>query len=596
MRNNGNKSKFKSNSNAPRQGKRSGAKRTKNQNYQDEAMINEKRKGFREAGNDASRVLKNNGKGCVPVEIGVAQNNDPSWYVPTGQMVKDVAAIPQTLQSGYPIDLIKVTDLYGAFVHNYQQNGCGTSEFVHASTVVPGVCAIELAPSLGSPEDVNAPINVAAKVLYTSLQTKSARNPQYGMNDVALYLTAMADIYSMYNWLVRLYGVALNFSLFDKYTPVGIFKAENVSYYQLSGNLALYRAVLNEVAYKINAMYCPKNIPFISRKVFLYESVYLDSNTNKAQYYLYTPNSFYKWYEGDTEEALTYLQTIDVRDVTDPFELINVLKGMIESILESEDVRMMSADMFNTFGAGNAIVLNQIAETFTVSPAYDAEVLMQMENAYLLGLTKYKSRIYQNEGINEDYVKESSQGSIDIGFGAKTTGTEVWTTSLDTKRTQLLNFHKTDVTPEDLLVSSRLATPSKLVWSGATDYTVNVYSDWTEVPMRAHIVTYTRSSYPKLVVDLYDESVFTNQVVRGTQKLDMMTQVGKVANLSRFDWAPRVRVLFETETSGKADVNCSGDFWDLDNYYMMSYDELVRMDRIAMLGMFRVDLPNVLPM
>lgn len=547
-------------------------------NWQDKAMVQEKMKGFKEG-----RAMN-----VHPITT-ESSDNDASWYIPFGQMAKDVASLPETISSGYPVKTsnIKKTDMTDSSADPFV-----TSDVVK-HTVVPGVLVYKLFHTVGNANDAGSPINVAANSLYQSIQTANSRTPSYEASDMMLYFVALSELLSAYMWAIRVYGAARRFSLMNRYEPEALLKAMNVDWKDINGHMAEFRTALNQIAAAMASLYLPKGIDYVNRRIFLYQSIYTDADNSKAQYYMFNPVGFYKYVEGDSSHPKTYCLFSEMP--IGPMKHIDItayLWSLLEPLRASQDIRMIAADMIKAFGLGTMYQVNPIAETYTVDPVYNAEVLSQFENAYICPAGQndlWGGSIEQVTDINTGYLSTSYTYvpyETEVPDQAWTEGSTIYN-DLINPSTYLINFHKSDVSAEEILVATRLMTVPKLALMSTSKNYFSVQTDATEIVAGAVLYAYTADHELQNVVFCSDMVKASATGFSATQ-LDLIT----MALLSRFDWNPKLRIsTMYAKRSSDGTVTqtingSSGYMFDLDNYFEISPEMMDNMNYMALLGLF----------
>lgn len=539
-----------------------------NNNLQDAAMDAEYDKGKsagkekpRQNGNSnkssrrGNRGRGNNNKLAFPVNTG-SKDNDPKWYTVNGQMSKDVLSLPMDINVGKPISV-------------------GTSGNNPLMMNTPGILTYRIAPVLPTSSDTLSPLNVAANAAYQGIQAKNSRTPSYEASDLMMYFVAISQAFSYYQHLVRIYGTMRNYSLVDRYTPEALVTTMGANFDDLNVHMADFRTGINQMAAALSSLYLPKAIDYCNRQIFLYESIYLDSNTNKAQYYMYVPEGFYKWIEGNTSDPQTTLSYMSLNTVQNrkASELLDFGFSLIAPLRESQDIRMMGADMIQAFGLANMYTVNPIAETFTITPGYNPEVLSQMENAFIMPPEASGSMasgvVRESTGIN--------QGWLTSTFTYKPVDSQITTngvTGFYTPDNYVLNFHKQDVNSDDLLVASRLMEIPQISFDVANSALSVISHNQTELIIGATMTTWLVNNGVTQLASYNFCSVM--EAVTGAV-YDYNVQ----ALLAKFDWNPKVNF-----TKPKSSPLFTDFLWDLDNFTLMPAQLLANVNEMALLGLF----------
>lgn len=597
-----------SNSRSSKRGKRSGNQKN---NYQDKAMEREYNKGKRfeqkKLGSDPTNAT-------CPVRTNSA-DNDYSWYKPNDQLLKDVATWPMTEAIGLPaVKNINVKPIPDQPLSRVRKIG----------VVSPGIAVLELVPTIGVANDNTDPVNLAANQLFSHLQSKSGRTPSYSAADVGITILGVAELYSYFVWMTRIYGCASDYNNMSRYQPEAVVTAMGVDWNDVRANLANFREYINQFAYRLMYFPIPKSIDYFKRKIFIYQSIYTDANTNKPQLYMYNPKGFLAYGEGPEGTTtglaqLTYEQLpgqYDLRLYVDdpvPTEGLMTVKqimtwgdNLYNPMRGSEDVRLIMSDILNTFGDAGTVDISPISETYVVKPVYSAEVLMQIENAFVYPPSSgYICTVTQNTEINNGCITSKPQVVSLMESGR-------WNYNKDNaymfyntqhamvERTKLLNFHKDTVTPEDIMVATRLASNFYTVEYSGSDAThsgVMIPSTCgTELclNLRVFYFRYNNDDAGNTGVQLYMSRFNSDtpgaqtriQTSTGTFVEHVWSVARCMAILSSFDWAPQIKMVDYGEPGVYTYpyISVSPPFVDLENWTTMDSDHLAKINRVAIEG------------
>lgn len=149
--------------------------------------------------------------------------------------------------------------------------------------------------------------------------------------------------------------------------------------------------------------------------------------------------------------------------------LANMCERVIDNIISSEDVGIMSGDILKAYTEAAIFKTAPIGEDFSIEPIYSEEVLSQITGCTLLGST------YTKEKLN---ISQDKQGHIFQGkFNSETNKVEfpeflIGTVSapVDTLEPNnypeydkaIVNLYKDVVTPDDTMVATRMTVTGQL--------------------------------------------------------------------------------------------------------------------------------------
>lgn len=578
-------------------------------NYQDKAEEREYNKGYR-AGKDSRfkgvKPSRNFKKGddlrSVAISTG-SSDNDPQWYTPNGQMLKDVSSVPFYIRSGYPLS----------------PNGEKLYQTVGSAgtTFVPGIMAHYIIPTFGDADDAVNPLNTAATAFFTSLRRATSGTSYYDKEDAMLYLLGVGNAYSYYSYIIRAYGTLSEFSSDNVYLPSALLHAMGIDYNDCRSNISTFRTWINSFAYELQSIPIPNVLTYITRQVFLYESVYTDANSLKSQYSLYSPVGFYVYSEGTEENPAGMLNFKPLpcfkrtgsqapvvlgpnqSGLMKVSDLISYGESLLAPIQGSQDMsQYIASDIIKAYGS-NVYSVSPIAETFRVTPVYNTEVLSQMENLYSYGLIDVNISLTQSIAVNDSRLVPNYNFYTMDSLSQSDSNVAVALYKYLDEGSIIINSHKSNVTPEDVMVMTRLsgAYPNfELITSGSgTIYTsANYKSKCTPVTMGSEIVAstaiYFYSSARGVGQKVLTGLTYGTEDISYVDKATISTELAAVVRdqlLATFDWHPPIRrwLLDSTIQSPPAQA-ISGYIYDLDNYTTLSLDLLKQINRAALLGEF----------
>jgi hypothetical protein len=304
-----------------------------------------------------------NAKDCAPTNKGA---NDPLWYSKYPELVRDAANIPFNLVTGKTIEVT------------------GKSKF-GVSYQVPGIMAIEVVPTIGTAISSTDAVNVAATSLYSFVRHANSGSPNYDAPNLMMYMLAMSQVYSYITYLERVYGCATLYSSRNRYMPEALLKANGVNFNDVNNNLANLRYGINVLINKAAAFAVPADMPLFLRHAFLFQHVYTEGSSVKDQMYMYVPAGFYKYVEMvDTAPSRLEFQRLDMTQAMTVDQLLQFGNDLLQPLLQSEDLGIMSGDILKAYGKGGCITLTPFPEVYPLVPINNPMVLEQMKNAMVI--------------------------------------------------------------------------------------------------------------------------------------------------------------------------------------------------------------------
>lgn len=339
------------------------------------------------------------------------------------------------------------------------------------------------------------------------------------------------------------------------------------------------------------------------------DGLYVDSTTEKAQTYMYTPSSFFQ-FQLDSDgagmlQATTFLpiQIGDGNGISIT-QLENYVNGMINPLLANEDFNIMSGDILKAFGPGGIVTLPVTDENYKVVPSYNQEVMSQIENATILPISVGAVTVKQTTAVGTGYLISNPSFTFSpYVMPAAATGDTSFANGYHKQvleRNHLLNFHHSNVQPEEVMVATRLTNIIKYV-SGQVIGTDTKLSQitfqvptmgseiidnammWNFVTDSANVRKLTGVSFwTTYYASVFDGSGYPTR----TRYVDAM-----VAELSAFDWHPQIMVVYPYLQGANVEFGLpSGLHGDIDYYTPITSQNLVNMSTAALLSQFTI--PN----
>lgn len=355
-------------------------------NREDDKSTKGKQSGGRNNNNRSNKSNKQNGN----------KNSEGGAQVVSmsTQLAYDVASFPFSGAVGREIDAMD----------NASAGIVSTAKFT-----APGVCAIELFPTIGDASSPRSAINLAMKNLFSFVTHANSRNPGYEATDMMVYVLATTNLFSLWRHAARAYGVARNFTVLNKYTPNTLVRAMGFDYDDLMMNLNDFRGSLNLLASKLSSIVVPSSISYIQRQFNLFASVYADSENSRAQLYVLKPSAYWEFNEAayETGSACRF-HVMD--EIYTTKQYVNLLNTLADSILNSSYMNIIAADIIKAYD-DKLYTLTEISEDYYVFPVYSDEVLETISNLVVLGMPDTDPSTELSSGDVRQVIPESPQSA-----------------------------------------------------------------------------------------------------------------------------------------------------------------------------------------
>lgn len=490
-------------------------------------------------------------------EVAKESANDPSWYTVSGQLVKDVSSLSFNNPLGAPVTL--------------RSTSWGT-----CTQTIPGVMTIHTAPTIGHSISGSSAINIAAKNLYSWVRHANSGHANYDSPDLMMYLIAMDSLYSWYAFCTRIYGMSVVYSQNNRYVGGNYLTAQGVNAQDMSRNLARFRSWLNQFALKLSAFSIPNTMSLYKRHTWMYANAFKDENDGKAQVYMYMPSILYKYNQTngslDPFEATCMFEDGMLKPKTSLLAetLMYMGDSLLNSLITSEDINIMSGDILKAYGTENVWKLSTIPEDYSIVPIYSDEVLYQIHNTRFAG--KYPiSGLDGSPSLNTFAItqdKNVGDGAIlqDLYFE--------W--GITNEYDAYLDFSKNDVTPEDVLVATRNMVFGTVV-KESNKYKCNITTMGCDICLFATVWTLlnTNSGYSMTTRNLWasDRHNDSEGASGGTFESKMYFNLAPYTYIADYTVDTLARVAGE-----------------MTNYTTVTPDVVSKMHDTALLSMFAVPL------
>lgn len=405
-------------------------------------------------------------------EIRSMADNDWRWYAQNPQLVKDYASFPFGIRLG---------------------NLLNTGAYNMDHSAVPGCLAVYIAPTIGFANQPTSAVNIAMRNIFTYVRKMNSGATNYEAPDMMMYILATSNVLSYVEFLKRAVGMMLDYYPLNSYYPRCLIQAMGLNWDSMHRDLVTLRGYVNQLAVRANSLVIPASLSYIARQVWMYQNIWLDSNTDKAQTYFYTPHGFFV-YPGDSDQPtqLNYKLFIskgagEQGSGLTVDDLIAFGDAMINPILASQAFNVMAGDILKAYGS-NVVRISGVTESYVTLPLVSPEVQSQFENITICG-----APIPELYSITQDISPTGSTSGCLIHtpiteYYADMPGTmtqqqanaafdELLSTITASK---VVNFHHGNVTPEETMVATRLTNiaeiyaVSKGIPAGNTNWTAEL--------------------------------------------------------------------------------------------------------------------------
>lgn len=485
---------------------------------------------------DDSRGGKNQRRAeeAVDTFAAMSKSNPLEYYTKFSRFAEDAARLPFAFPLGTPFDTV--------------QNGVDQQ----TRYAVPGIMRIEFSPAIGISRDFTSAINRSSTRFYTYLRSNQKASANYDHQDITMMELALDSAYMFHAMCRRLYGVMQNVTPMNEYYARSLVAAMGGVYSDLRANLADFRAWINTFAYNLGQYALPAGITLFDRHRWMCDGYYVDSETTRAQTYVFVPLGF--WMYDNTVETgsqLTFTYYLDKDSVLTAkqyttAQLMALGDSLLNAIGGEEDFQYISGDIYNFYG-GQTYSLPYVEENYKVVPAFEKTVLSQIENMRVMGRFAADPIVSQKPDVNDGaiiYNPTFKRTMLDqAGVRVKT----------------FMNFHWDSPSSGDVIEASRLLPTIAVPQTGAT--TVLLEQCGTEI-VHGLAIFATNPASGATRFNGVDNTI----VVLGSTVATLKNNIFDALHLAQFDWAPGLQFFAQSAGSSGITTSFIGFSWDIDNF------------------------------
>lgn len=503
-----------------------------------------------------------------------SKTNDPEWYAQTPALMQDAASIPFSQAVGT----------------SFQINASSNAEGYTTSQkmVIPGIITAGIVPIPAGAISPTSPLNIAATALFTQVRKANSGAANYNSPDLMIYAIAMGNIYSYLNFLIRVYGTVNLYSHSNRYLPRALTIAQGINFTDVQSSLANFRYGVNTLIHKAASLACPASMTYFKRLAFLFSGLYAEGESVKSQLYMYIPQAFLKYEEtaeqtGGSLSCAWFGRTgLSEDKLWTTQELIEYGNSLLEPIITSEDMNIMSGDIKKAYG-DNLLSLMTLGEDYVVMPTTDLNILEQFQNMDYYAYSETGPTTAMQVGITQSQEGYTPYLNAVFHYPVQT-GLSI-TAVLETN-THLLTTILTQPTAADVMERTRLMTTAIRI--GGTDAHIEVTS-CTEVVRGVEIWTFNPDTLQLANVPLTRNWLVNPSSADEKKEFDMEILAYQHCLAENFKFHPR---LFYYKNVGQEVlapvyqlVNMAVD---VDNYALINRTDLDRMNEAALLSLFTV--------
>lgn len=264
---------------------------------------------------------------------------------------------------------------------NIPAGGNGSYKYTESKLYVPGVCAIAVAPTIGTQANPNSPINVAATTEYAFVRHVNSGSRNYDAVDLMQYNLAVANVYALLGFLMRAYGIARTFSGVNRYIPETLLHAMRITDPdEMLKSLVTVEYQINILIQKMATLAVPNTMPYFNRMASLYQAIYSESDSALSQMYVLIPDGYHRW---NTATGDMQYKTVPGAGMTWN-DWVKTVSDLVDEIFRSEDCGIISGDILHAYG-NNIIQIAPMPADYQTPILHDTVMLNQIKNANIVG-------------------------------------------------------------------------------------------------------------------------------------------------------------------------------------------------------------------
>lgn len=474
-------------------------------------------------------------------------HNDISWYNANPTMLKTAGSL--SFNNPLGIDIFPdINDYEGSTPNNI------------LSWTIPGIMQLSMVPTIGATNDANSIANIAARKIYAFVRHENSGHTNYDAPDLMLYILAMDNLYSFYNWITRLYGTIRLYSGVNRYLSDYLLQAmgANVEDIRKHGH-DLYFNLLDWAA-RLKTFHIPSTMSYLTRHAWLYSQVFKDSPDPKSQLYVFNPSHLYYWAENAGAWSLKPI-AIKPSVITSYLtydNIVQLMETMISGVARSEDFNIMSGDILKAYG-NNTFTISPVDISYILEPTYNNSVLMQIHN--LRVMDKYVPGDIKNDTTGSYLINESTcESKLDYAY---------------LSHNLFLDLHGEEPSPENVMIASRLMTSWRVV-PDTTDEVLDTYG--SEVVVSCHVV----NMEDDMMAVAYTDTIKTDY----TEDNDIINILDRIIPFGEFPIVYKSQIHVDGNT--KTNWGVRRAYNNFDNYTIVHGSTLRKLHECALLSEFGI--------
>lgn len=500
--------------------------------------------------------------------------NDISWYSRFPNLLLAAGSFPYPYRPGMVMNLGSATD------------GAATPTAVPRNVVIPGVMALDWAPSVGVSNQATDPASVACKEIYAKVRDAYSGSLDADAPDFMMYLMSLDSIFSYIAWLKRIYRVMNTWTPDNYVVPDVLLSAMglgNTTVQNLRANRTQLWQAINTLVLQSRKFTCPAIMDVFNRHYWMSDNVYTDAGTINSQFYIFNLKKVFQYAAvpipgdsaGNTAAGLTML---DVPRGNNVEAFLNFGLSLINALVAWDDAYTINGYLARAFQGVPQFQVAELELDERLTPVYEEEVLTQIENSRTVtmggswtngqnsGMTVAQNPL-TNAVISNPTITVGVASTVDYGALYKGGYT----------RPPILSIRSDAPTVADSVIASRLQaiTDTSKPASG-NNWTLKIKCG-TEVPIAWRMLTGSVNASGSVV---YGDIQYRQDIVStdGTIPSGLLYQI---LNVPQFDWHPFAVITVQGDGS-----TVTGFMGDTHNTTTITFKDLENLHTVCLYSEF----------
>lgn len=509
--------------------------------------------------------------------------NDVSWYNRNPNLLLAAGSFPYPNRPGMTLQL-----------GNRKSVGTGDN-FTKLIYPIPGAMVLNWVPNIGRSSQATDPASVLGKEMYARVRQVYSGSLDVDAPDYVMYVMALDSAFAYIAWLKRVFRCINAWSPENYFTPDGVLTAFGFSYAEIANlrkdKTNLWQCI-NDLVLQSHKFTVPASMDVFNRHYWMSDNVYTDASSINSQFYIFNPLALYKYGEvnmpsGDPASGLkmTLMPTAVTR--SEPLTVQALYQfglDLINALVAWDDAYTINGYLRRAFEGEPQFVIGEIGPTEVLTPVYEPEVLMQIENSRCIPRGDTITD-WSTFNVSQDVMTNAviSDPHYTVTIASDLTGAVKYGMY---QMEPTLSIRSDTPTVADSVVASRLQAAVEATDKGST---IEFHVDaGTEIPVMWK-TSLTDTATGRYAYGIYHQlqCVTIDVAKNGSEAVAAMRNVMNMLLPTAFDWSPFSFVVFCTINGGAfAGTFDSRICMDVHNITSISKESLANLHKICIYSEF----------